>query len=505
MQSAERLGPETGVMVAQTELQAGALGLGSVIAQAVTHVAPAMGFLTGAAFIATYAGTGVPLAYLGAFLVCMTIALSLIQLAKHLPSAGGYFTYVSRTLHPRFGFMTAWLYFLYDPTCMGINLAIASIIIQNTVKERAGIDIPWWVMGLIGVAIVISVMYRGVKISGRTLMVLAAIEIAILVLFALFGILNPGPGGVTATPFSIDPGYGLDKTAVGIVFAIFAFTGFEAVAPMAEETRNPRRNLPRAIIIALVITGIMYLFCTFGLVTGWGTDTFDTTFAGQGTNVFMDLSVRLWGTAGWVLLVLAIINSVLAVCISAGNAGTRVWFSMARGGALPAWLGKVHPSYKTPVNAILAYAVLSIVLMIGGAWLFGQGPLGSADSDFFAPDTLFFWAGIAITLGLIGVYGLGNIGVIRYYWVERRDEFNWFWHVFIPVISCLAILTVGYYSLQGLAFPYTLAPIFVLAWIVIGIAVLFYARSKGNEAWLLKAGEVAFEHQASPEELSGTI
>src|SRR5512141_2451839 len=125
MQSAERLGPETGVMVAQTELQAGALGLGSVIAQAVTHVAPAMGFLTGAAFIATYAGTGVPLAYLGAFFVCLTIALSLIQLARHLPSAGGYFTYVSRTLHPRFGFMTAWLYFLYDPTCMGINLAIA--------------------------------------------------------------------------------------------------------------------------------------------------------------------------------------------------------------------------------------------------------------------------------------------------------------------------------------------------------------------------------------------
>ena len=505
MQSAENTGPESGVMVAQTELQAGALGLGSVIAQAITHVAPAMGFLTGATFIATYAGTGAPLAYLGAFLVCMSIGLTLMQLAKHLPSAGGYFTYVSRTLHPRFGFMTAWLYFLYDPTCMGINLAIASWIIEQTINQRAGIDIPWWLLSLVGGAIVIAVMYRGVKISGRTLMVLAAIEIAILVFFALFGILNPGPGGVSAKPFSIDPLYGLDKTAVGIVFAIFAFTGFEAVAPMAEESRNPRRNLPLAIIIALLLMGLMYVFCVFGLVIGWGTDTYDTTFAGQGTNVFMDLAVRLWGANGWILLVLAIINSVLAVCISAGNAGTRVWFSMARGGALPKWLGKVHPTYKTPVNAIMAYAIVSIVLEFGGAWVFGGGPLGNGNTNMFAPDQLFFWFGIAITLGLIGVYGLGNIGVIRYYWTERRAEFNGLWHVIIPVISCLAILAVGYYSLQGLAFPFNLAPLFVIVWVVVGLAVLAYARSKGNEDWLLKAGEVAYERQATPEEMGGTI
>jgi amino acid transporter len=503
--SAEHAGPETGTMVAQTELRAGALGLGSVIVQAITHVAPAMGFLTGAAFIATYAGTGAPLAYLGAFIVCMSIGLSLIQLAKHLPSAGGYFTYVSRTLHPRFGFMTAWLYFLYDPTCMGINLAIASIIIQATLHSYAGIDIPWGVMSLVGVAIVIAVMYRGVKISGRTLMILAAIEITILVLFALFGILNPGPGGVSATPFQIDPSFGISKTAVGIVFAIFAFTGFEAVAPMAEETKNPRRNLPLAIIISLVVMGAMYVFCVFGLVTGWGSNTYDTTFAGQGTNVFMDLAVRLWGKLGYLLLLFAIINSVLAVSISAGNAGTRVWFSMARGGALPKWFGKVHPTYKTPVNAIIAYAVVSLLLEFGGAWVFGGGPLGNGNTQTFAPDQLFFWFGIAITLGLIGVYGLGNIGVIRYYWVERRDEFNWFWHVAIPVVSCLAILAVGYYSLQGLAFPFNLAPAFVVVWILVGIAVLAYVRMKGNEEWLLKAGEIAYEHQASPEELAGTV
>jgi len=495
--------PETGTMVAETELAAGAMGLGSVVAQAITHVAPAMGFLTGATFIATYAGTAVPLAYIGAFLVCLSIGLSLVQLAKHLPSAGGYFTYVSRTLHPRLGFMTAWLYFLYDPTVLALNLAIVGVIFEQTLQVRAGIFFPWWATVAIGTAAVIAVIYRGVQISGKLMIVMAGIEIAMLLLFALSGIANPGPGGVSMIPFQVDPAYPIDKLMVGVVFAIFAFTGFEAVAPMAEETENPRRNIPRAVVISLGLMGLFYVIATFGLVIGWGTDTFDETFAGQGVSVFMDLSVRLFGGWGWIILFLAILNSVIAVGISGSNAATRVWFSMGRAGALPKGLAKVHPVYKTPTNAIILYAVVTLVLAYGGSWLFGSviAPVESG----FAPDTLFFWGGLAITLGLIGVYGLGSLGVIRYYWRERRDEFNWFWHFVIPVISILAILVVGYFSLQGLAAPYLFVPFFVAGWIILGAIILLVARARGKETWLLKAGEVAYERQARPEEVAGSI
>jgi amino acid transporter len=500
--SAEYAPPETGTMVAQTELAAGAMGLWSVVAQAVTHIAPAMGFLTGATFIATYAGTGVPLAYFGAFLVCLSIGATLIQLAKHLPSAGGYFTYVSRTLHPRLGFITAWLYFLYDPTAMAINLAIVGIIFENTLRDFAGIYFPWWATVALGTALVMFIIYRGVQLSGKVMIALALIEISALGLFALLGILNPGPGGVSLVPFQIDADYGLNQTMVGVVFAIFAFTGFEAVAPMAEETTNPRRNLPRAVVISLILMGAFYLFCTFGLVIGWGTDTFDQTFAGKGVNEFMVLANRLFGSWGWIVLFLAILNSVIAVSISASNAGTRVWFSMGRAGALPKWLGKVHPKYKTPSNAIILYAVVSLVIAYGGSWVFGQ--VTGAESGF-APDVVFYWFGILITLGLIGVYGLGAIGVIRYYWRERRDEFSWIWHLIVPLIAIAAILIVGYYSLQGLASPYLYAPIAVAIWILIGIGILVWARVRGEEDWLLKAGEVAYERQATPEEVAGSI
>jgi len=179
-----------------------------------------------------------------------------------------------------------------------------------------------------------------------------------------------------------------------------------------------------------------------------------------------------------------------------------VWFSMGRAGALPKALGKVHPKYKTPSNAIILYAIVSLAIAYIGSWVFGV--VTEAESGF-APDVLFFWFGIAITLGLIGVYGLGAVGVIRYYWKERRDEFNWFWHLIVPVISIVAILAVGYYSLQGLAAPYLYAPIFVAVWILVGIVILVIARARGGETWLLKAGEVAYERQATPEEVAGSI
>ncbi|OLC45595.1 MAG: hypothetical protein AUH80_08350 [Chloroflexi bacterium 13_1_40CM_4_65_16] len=480
------------VMVAQTELRAGGMGLWSIIAQAVTHIAPAMGFLTGATFIAANSGTGVSLAYFAAFLVCMAIGLTIIPLARYLPSAGGYFTYVSRTLHPRLGFLTAWLYFLYDPTAVAINFTILGFIWQNQLSERLNINLPWPVMVAAGVIFVTFFVYRGVQISGRTMLVLGGLEIAILLAFALSGIISPGSGGINTTPFQLDPKFSTGGLFLGIVFAIFAFTGFEAVAPMAEESTNPRRNLPIAIVVSLVFMGAFYVFTTFGLAVGWGTNTFDSGFAGKDVGTFMDLAQRLWG-GGWVLLLFAMLNSAFAVGIAATNACTRVFFSMGRSGALPKWLGAVHPKYKTPRNAVILQTIITIAIAyVGGFWL--------------GPDQVFFWFGTLITFGLIGVYGLGAIGVVRYYLTEKRAEFNVIWHLVIPAICVVSILLVGYETLApGLSGIFVWVPWVLAAWIVVGVIVLAVARARGQEDWLLKAGEVAYERQAKPEEVAGVV
>src|SRR5262249_19680866 len=120
----------------EPSLRAGALKLPSVLMQGITHIAPAVGIILTLQLIKSLAGVTAPLAYLIAFVIVLTLGLSLTQLAKHLTSAGGYYTYVSRTVHPRAGFLTAWLYFLYDPTAAAINLAFMGYFVQGTLKAE---------------------------------------------------------------------------------------------------------------------------------------------------------------------------------------------------------------------------------------------------------------------------------------------------------------------------------------------------------------------------------
>ena len=472
---ADRQEWETGYRT--TELRANALGLPAIVMQGVTHIAPAVGMVLTIQFITSLAGVTSPLSYFFAFLIVLLLGASLTQLAKHLPSAGGYYTYVSRTVHPRAGFLTAWLYFLYDPTCPAINLAFMGFFFESTLKAEWGITwFKWWLFFLIGTAFVTWIIYRGIKISVWTVVVLGVFEIAIVVVLAIFGLFSPGPGGVNLS--SYNPGNALTTNGLflGVVFAIFAFTGFEAVAPLAEESERPRRTLPRGIMYSILIMGAFYLFCSWGILLGWGTDRLPSFISSAENPVFV-LAKHLWGGA-WILVFLAVINSIFAVCIACSNAATRVFYRMAETGSLPKPLAKVHPRFGTPVNAILLMCFLTLAIGLGlGFWI--------------GPDQEFFMMGIAITLSLAAVYSLGNLGVVRYYWRERRSEFNIWLHLVFPVVSTAALGYVCYKSLSPLpALPVGAAPWIALAMLVSGVIVVFAISWTGREEWLYKAGAV---------------
>src|SRR5260221_296972 len=163
-----------------------------------------------------------------------------------------------------------------------------------------------------------------------------------LILFdlALSGLFFPGRGGFTFTPFF--PNHALSSTGLflGVVFAIFSFTGFESVAPLAEESRHPRRNLPRAIMLSIIIMGVFYILTAWGTVVGWGTNSVTSLISSSQNPVFV-LGQRLWGGA-WLLILFSLLNSVVAVSIACNNASTRVFFGIARSGVLPQTLVTVQ-------------------------------------------------------------------------------------------------------------------------------------------------------------------
>ena len=264
---------------------------------------------------------------------------------------------------------------------------------------------------------------------------------------------------------------------LGIVFTILALSGFESVAPLGEETENPKRNLPLAIVGSTILVALFYMFVNWGVLVGEGTDNVKNfTSADQ----IFELGRRLWGGA-WIVILIAAVNSGLAVCIAIQNATSRVLFDMGRVRALPPLLGKVHPRWKTPWNAIWFLSGVTLAIGLGlGSWL--------------GPVKTFGMIGIMQTLGLIIVYCMGNIGAILFYGREKQDEFNVMLHVVIPMLTTPALAWVFWKNVETLhpfsprnAFDYS--PLLVIIWTVVGLAIVFYRESDREGGLAPRAGE----------------
>jgi amino acid transporter len=476
--------------VAETELKAGALGFWGGMVQAVTHIAPGLNVLLGLTFIVSFAGLGAPIAYIIGGIICLGVAVVLTQLAKNFTGAGGYFLYVSSTIGPRSGWITTWLYFLYDPIAVSSVLAFTALLVDQTVNAQYGVHIIWYVWFFAFLAVVTVFTLFGISLSARAMLILGGLEVLIFLVLAISGLASPGPGGFNAQSFNPSSLPNLKGLYLGVVFTILALSGFEAVAPLAEETENPRRNLPIVIVLSTIGVTIFYAFVNWGVLVGHGTIGVAAGKFTQSSQIF-DLAHRLWSGA-WIAVLVATVNSALAVSIAIQNASTRVFFGMGRIGALPRWLGKAKPRWRTPWNAIIGLTVLTIAA-------------GMALGSTIGPVNEFGMIGIVQTLGLIVVYSMGNIGVLWWYWNKKRGEFNWLLHGVIPVATSAALVWVGWKTVQGLHIfglptPLDYAPWIAIGWLVLGLAILFFASRTGKEGWLFKAGQSTLERPETPQE-----
>jgi amino acid transporter len=459
----------------KTDLEEDAIGLLGATMQAITHIAPAIAgfFFTG--FIVSLAGITAPLAYFIGFLIVLMLGSTLAQLAKHMPSAGGYYTYVSRTVHPRAGFLTSWMFILYSPIVGGPLAGFFGFIVAGELKATWGIDVPWlpWAAVLIFAPLTAYLQWEGIKISVRFLVITGGLEMLIVFALAIFGFLLPPAGtGISFenfNPANIPAGEGF---ALAVVFTVQGLTGWEASAPLAEETKDPKRNVPLSVMLSIVIIGSFLVIVFWGVLTGFGNDP--EAITSSPTLPALALAHRVWG-GGWVIILFAFLNSVAAVSIACANVGTRMWYSMARSGSFPSALAKVHPVHKTPGNAILVQMFLNLFMGILGLII-------------FTPDVSFyFFVGLVLVLGVTVAYLLANLGVFLFYWREKRDEFNWILHFVFPLVSS-GVLIYAIYKSFPQPDPYVWAPALDGAWLVIGILILVYLRIRGNEEWLNKAG-----------------
>jgi amino acid transporter len=475
----EGSGSET---VLRSDLQRNALGLVGATMQAITHIAPAIAALFFTQFIVSLAGITAPLAYVVGVVVVLMLGNTLVQFSRHLPSAGGYYTYVSRAMSPRAGFITSWMYVLYSPLSGGAIYGFFGFILAGQLQAHYNVNVPWlwWVCIAVGAPTVAFLQYRGIKVSTRAIVILGAAEILIVLALAITGFANPGPGGVSLSVFNFGNKLALSGFALAVVLSVQGLTGWEAAAPLAEETRDPRKNVPRSVIISIILLGCFLVFTFWGVITGFGVNSVDSLINSK-VLPGLALADKYWPAVWW-LVMAAFLSSTIAVCIATANVGTRMWYGMGRSGAFPKAFARVHPTYKTPVVAILAQMCLSLAsgLAVGAAY--------GADVSFFLVD------GLILVLGVGFVYVIANIAVIRYYLVDRRSEFNVLKHVVFPVVSSGVLIYAVAISFQPFctticpASPFKWAPVVDGGWLVLGILVLIYYWYRGREDWLRRAG-----------------
>jgi amino acid transporter len=474
-----------------------AVGLREVLFQSITHMAPgaavAFSIIVGAGF----AGGALPLAVILALVGCLFVALSIGQLARHLPSAGGFATYAAQGLHPSVGFVVAWGYALAEAMVAPLLYLVFGHVVAGTLAEQYGWSYDtWWPIATVAAAVLVALLgLFGIRISAGAGTVLGLFEIVVFAALAVWMIIKAGDSNTLSvfwTGQANAEGFaGWNGVIAGSVFTILAFVGFEAAAPLAEEARNARRTVQVAVVASAVLIGLFYLLTTYAAAVFFGPDKF-SGFASFGDgNPWQQLARDLWGGA-WVLIFAAILISAIANSNAGANATTRTWYALGRARILPSILTATHSRWRSPHVGVLIQFVLALAVALPLGYKFGPYPVS------------FGLVGTMVTVVIILIYIVLNLACVGYYLRRRRDEFNVLLHLVLPVLGVLAFVpaistALGVKLLDfitPLTWPYSLSGPVVAGWLGLGVVYLVILYVAGKRDRIDALGLV---HDASPE------
>jgi amino acid transporter len=428
---------ETKAPESAERLHRGALGLVDISASTMANIGPAYSFYFGFAGIVIAAGLGSPLVVLVAAVAIALLGNTLAQFSRAHPSTGGFITFIGKTFGGTSAVTTALV------AGIGYIIAISSVLVISggflsiMIQYYTGTNVPWIIFSAIFTAGAMYMMFRGVAVSTKLAGFFFAFELAVLLIVSIAVLIKNG-GHLSGVPFQ--PSHVLHGfSGLGLAFplAIYLFIGWENSAALAEETNNPRHNVPRAVFLSIAFMAATYLLVAYSTVTGFHYNATALT-APLIPFIAVAHSVATWLTF---IAYLAGLTSTLGVLIAAVNSQCRLIFNAGREGLLPRWIGYVHPVRRTPVNAIIAFVGLAGVVTLGwalGHWIGGSS--GSLDAL-----TFFFESSSMGTILILFVYLTSNVALPFFYRKYRPAEFNIFKHVVLPFLGVVAIAIPIYY------------------------------------------------------------
>ncbi|WP_415757737.1 APC family permease [Pseudomonas sp. LT1P18] len=414
------------------------LSLGSVVLFGIAYMTPIIVLGTFGILAQSTAGM-VPAAYLAALVAMFFTAMSYGRMASAFPVAGSAYSYVRKAISPKLGFIAGWAVLLDY-----LFLPMAIWLIGAAYLNSAFPAVPQWIWVLAFIGITSAINIVGLKLANGINALLMLVQF--LVLIAFVALCVHYVGGDASTPlWSVKPFFNGDMQMPlimsGAAIACYSFLGFDAVSTLTEETRDPRRTIPRAIMLITLIGGLIFVGVSYFVQIAHPSFQFDSV-----DSAAYEIARNIGGDLFVSIFLIGLIVGQFASGLSAQASGSRLLFAMGRDGVLPkSFFGTLHERFGTPVNSILLCAVVALLAL----------KLDVTTSTSF------------INFGAFLAFSLVNLSVIFHYWIggEHKGLREFVLFLLFPFIGLAADLWLMV-SLDHLAIYLG------LSWLAIGVVYL---------------------------------
>ncbi|MEJ7725009.1 MAG: APC family permease [Ilumatobacteraceae bacterium] len=513
-------------------LKVGAVGLLGVLFMAVANAAPITA-MTGNVPIAIGYGNGIgaPAGFLVATIVLTLFAVGFVAMARHITTAGAFYGFITQGLGQMWGMASGVLATMAYVVFEGSLIGIFSYFTNFTLERWFGIDVNWLLIAVVGIVAIGLFGYFAINIAAAFLGVALVLEVVMLGALALAVFFSGGgPDGLVAEAVnpanafrSLEEGGGLELTidgqaiaagsaAIGLFFAFWSWVGFETTAVYGEESRQPKRIVPQATLIAVIGLGLFYTFVSWMMIAGNGRAQSIEKANTDSIGLWVDLAEDKLGGAfiGDLYLALIVIGS-FSCGLAFHNAASRYLYAIGR--EIPATahsLGATHRVHHSPHIASAVQSVITLVLTVGFYLLTAQGDDPLVGAYFYQYGLL----AILGTMAILIVQAITSLAVIWYFHVKKAAPGNIVTTGIIPAIGGLGMIVVVWLLIDNIDFAGGAAassPFFhAIPWLVIGTFVLgllgvLLLRSR-NKAVYDSIGRSVFEeaHARDDEPARGT-
>ncbi|MBF6329462.1 APC family permease [Nocardia transvalensis] len=418
-------------------LKPNAVGLLGVVFMAIATAAPITAMTGNVPFmINSGSGIGTPAAFLIAMVVLAVFSVGFTTMSKHITATGAFYGFISyglgRTMGLAAGLLAAFAYMVFEPSIVGIFASFAT----NTFTDQAGVHIPWWVFAIVMLAINAMGTWFGVAVAEKLLVALLATEVTVLAVMAVSVALHGGgPDGFSLTPLNPVNVFHGASAGLGLFFAFWSWVGFESTAMYGEESRDPKRIIPRATMVAVLGVGIFYVFVSWMAISGNGQDR-AVALAGSDNpmNVFFNPTTHYVGHWAVDVMQWLMITGSLACGMAFHNCAARYLYALGREGALPGLqrtVGRTHPRHGSPHIAGVVQTVVAALIVLA---------MGLAGKDPY--NGIYTLLAILGTMAILVVQSVCSFAVLAYFRTHHPESRHWFRTLVAPLLGGLAMLGV---------------------------------------------------------------